>query len=179
LNTRVQSDEPVFRAAPRHDGRAPRCRAILRLAGDSPSAIRCYNEWTYFKPSYLPRLVLGILRELASAVGVLQRSFRMPVSRFVLPIFIVFGGSMVHVRRRWWQVPGPPLGRAPKTQGAGRAGSQKKRNQKRRVWGGCKRGLEADRPDLLKLGKFCANDNFNCGGPSGNQLRRLSGLRLS
>jgi len=100
LNARVQSDDPLFPAALRHDGHARRCHVIRRLAGDSRNAIHCYNEWTYLNRPNLPRLVVGFLRKLVRAIGVLQRSFRMPVSRFVLTFLIVFRGSAVGFCRK-------------------------------------------------------------------------------
>jgi len=43
---------------------------------------------------------VGFLGKLVGAIGVLQRTFRMPISRFVLTFFIVFGGSTVGLGRK-------------------------------------------------------------------------------
>jgi len=44
---------------------------------------------------------VGFLRQLVSAIRVLQRSFRMPVSGFIVPFFIVFRGSAMGLCREF------------------------------------------------------------------------------
>jgi hypothetical protein len=61
------------------------------------------------KTHYLPRLCVGFLGQLVSAIRVLQCSFRMPISSFVIALFIMFGGGPMGVRREFVLLGGFPV----------------------------------------------------------------------
>jgi hypothetical protein len=57
----------------------------------------------------LRRLRVGFLGELIGMVRVLERSFGMPLSPFVVAFFMVFGGSSMGARRKFVLLGGLPV----------------------------------------------------------------------
>src|SRR4029077_16254133 len=53
------------------------------------------------KRSYLPRFGVGFLCNFVSVIGVLQSPLQIPVSQFVFPFFIMFGGRPMSVRSKF------------------------------------------------------------------------------
>ena len=53
------------------------------------------------KSPYLPRFGVGFLCQFVSMTGVLQSPLQMPVSQFVFPFFIMFGGRPMSVRSKF------------------------------------------------------------------------------
>jgi hypothetical protein len=44
---------------------------------------------------------MGLLGKTVSVIRILERPFRMPISRLVIAFFIVFGGGAVGMRRQF------------------------------------------------------------------------------
>src|ERR1700722_3164998 len=53
------------------------------------------------KRPYLPRFGVGFLCKFVSMIGVLQSPLQMPISQFVFPFFIMFGGRPMSVRSKF------------------------------------------------------------------------------
>ena len=49
------------------------------------------------KMPYLPRIRVGFFRKFVSVIGILHSPLQMPVSQFVFPFFIMFGGGSMGV----------------------------------------------------------------------------------
>ena len=57
----------------------------------------------------LPGFVVGLSGKLVGVIGVLQCSFRMPLSGFIVPLFIVLSSSTMGMRRKFVKFGGFPV----------------------------------------------------------------------